>query len=316
MNQLSLIISGIVIFVMCGGIACTRYVVARRNRESLRRRLEELIGSPDSAQPLELRNAEDRAGSSGHELPGRRHLEKLLARSGQQYSATDFYQLTLLLGCLPWLLYFAIDFSAVFALIISCVLVVIPYMVLRAKADARRNKFQIQLPDAIDLMVSILRSGHSVPRAVRSVADEIPAPCGSEFAEIFQRMSLGQNLPDALARSVERYDSFELDMLRRATAIQVEVGGSLSELLEKTNATLRQRIKLKNQVRVLTAQSRLSAWIVGLMPLFVGLGMQIINPSYLGPLTETNIGKALLFLAFCAMFTGIMIMRKLSAIRV
>ncbi len=318
MNYVPFIVFALVFSIAAAGVLATRYVVARRNREALRQRLEDMIGNAEAGASLELRSLDERQGIQGQIQRWRfyRHLESLLARAGKTQTAGEFLQLSVLLALIPWLLCFAFDFSPVLAFLLSMLLAPAPYTILGSLAERRRTKFQTQLPDAIDLMVSILKSGHSVPRAVRSVADEMPSPCGTEFSDVFHRMSLGQNLPDALARSVERYGSFELDMLRRATAIQVEVGGSLSDLLEKTNSTLRQRIKLKSQVRVLTAQSRLSAWIIGLMPLFIAVAFQMMNPSYMLPLTDSNIGKALLVAAAVAMVSGIVIMRKLSTIRV
>lgn len=309
----------VLIVVTVSSVIATRLVVAQRNRRMLRSRLEQLIGSPvEAAVVSEFRlpaQSEETDPVFG-KLPGYSHVERLLRTAGAFYKPADLLQFSLLLFSVPLIIALVFDLPVLPLMCAAVVLAFAPYVVLRMLSEKKRDKFQNQLPDAIDLMVSILKSGHSVPRSIRSVAEEMPAPCGPEFNEVFNRMSLGQTLPDALARTVERYGSFEIDMLRRATAIQVEVGGSLSELLEKTNITLRQRIKLKGQVSVLTAQSRLSAWIIGLMPLFVVFGFQLVNPEYMRPLTDTNIGKLLLGAASVAMVAGIVIMRKLSVIRV
>lgn len=316
-SEMLIIALSVVLALVASSVIATRFFVARRNREMLRNRLAELIGSSVDTAGAEFRIAgEAKSGSNFEKVPGYTDLDKLLKTVGWTYKPTEFLQVCTLLFIAPVIGALAFDLPVLPSACVALLLAVAPYWILKMQADKKRAKFQNQLPDAIDLMVSILKSGHSVPRSIRSVAEEMPAPCGSEFNDIFNRMSLGQTLPDALARTVERYSSFELDMLRRATAIQIEVGGSLSELLDKTNATLRQRIKLKGQVNVLTAQSRLSAWIIGLMPLFVVVGFQLINPDYMSPLTDTNIGKLLLFAAAFLMVTGIGIMRKLSTIRV
>lgn len=179
-----------------------------------------------------------------------------------------------------------------------------------------KRQFTEQLPDAIDMMISVLRSGHSVPQAVRIVGAEMANPCGAEFSEVLQRMNLGQPLAEALAYSVDKFDSYELDLIRRAVAIQAEVGGSLAELLGRTNQSLRQRIKLVRHVRVLTAQSRLTAIIVGVMPFILAVALEFLNPGYLRPLFETEQGKLFIFVAIILQFTGLMLMRKLSTVKI
>lgn len=104
--------------------------------------------------------------------------------------------------------------------------------------------------------------------------------------------------------------------MRRAIAIQAEVGGSLAELLDKTNSTLRQRLKLVRQVNILTTQSRLTALVVGLLPVFMAIGMNVINPDYLRPLMDTNLGRTLLIVGIVLQLFGIFVMKKMSTVKV
>ena len=134
--------------------------------------------------------------------------------------------------------------------------------------------------------------------------------------EVVHRMNLGQPLAQALTYSAERYKSYELDLVRRAVAIQSEVGGSLAELLDKTNQTLRRRLKLVRQVRVLTAQARLTALIVGLLPFALAAALQYVSPGYLDPLFDTSIGEALLAAVLILQALGIGVMAKLSTVKV
>jgi tight adherence protein B len=165
-------------------------------------------------------------------------------------------------------------------------------------------------------MVAVLRSGHSVSQAIRSVAQEVPNPCGQEFALIFQRMNLGQRLPDALVLSSRRFRSYELDLMQRAVSVQVEVGGSLADLLEKTNLTLRQRLKLARQLKVITSQGRLSAWIVGMLPIVLAVALNFMNPGYLQLLVQDKIGQGLLCLAVALELVGVFILRRMSTMKV
>ena len=232
-------------------------------------------------------------------------VETLVAQSGVQASAATFIFATGLLLLLPVTIAMVLNLEPLIAAVVGLILSMVPTIYLFSKRAALRRKFTEQLPDAIDLMISVLRSGHSIPQAVKTVSEELPAPCGAEFAQVLQRMNLGQPLSEALVYTCDKFRSFELDLMRRAIGIQFEVGGSLAELLDKTNVTLRQRLKLVRQVTVLTAQSRLTAIVVGLLPIFMAIGMQLINPGYLLPLVETNFGKTLLIVAIALQVVGI-----------
>lgn len=201
------------------------------------------------------------------------------------------------------------------SLVIFLVGSTVPFIALKLKAMALRRKFQEQLPDGIDLMVSVLRSGHSLPQSVRAIASDCPSPLKDEFAHIDQRMNLGLPLGDALAFSQDKYRLTELDLIRRAVTIQTEVGGSLAELLEKTNSTLRQRLKLKRQVRVLTTQSRLTGLIVALLPLILAFALETLSPGYLSPLFQSETGKLLLLLAAFLQVLGMFLMKKMTEVK-
>jgi tight adherence protein B len=202
------------------------------------------------------------------------------------------------------------------AFALGLVLGSLPLGILSMQASKTRNKLELQLPNALDLMVSVLRSGHAVPQSIRAVATEMPNPCGREFGEVLHRINLGQPLPEALSYTAVRYQSFELDLLRRAFHIHADVGGSLAELLDKTNSTLRGRIKLKRHVDILTAPSKLTGIIVALLPFVVGAGCYIMNPTYLDPLVKTRIGHLFICLGLILQVTGVLIMRKMSSFKV
>ena len=243
-------------------------------------------------------------------------IEKLIAQSGVQMSGATFIFASGMLLLLPISIAMMFQLDVLISVLVGVILSVLPLSFVLAKRTALRKKFTEQLPDAIDLMISVLRSGHSIPQAVKTVSEELPSPCGTEFAEVMQRMNLGQPLSEALAYTCDKFRSFELDLMRRAIAIQAEVGGSLAELLDKTNSTLRQRLKLVRQVGILTTQSRLTALVVGLLPIFMAVGMQFLNPNYLQPLVSTNLGRMLLIVAVVLQVFGIFVMKKMSTVKV
>ncbi len=321
------------ILVLLTSVILTRAAVARRNRLSLRHRLEELVGfsqsreekliltrsSPKFTDELSAEHADTNKValfSRISDFPFFRHLKKICELCELKIKAGEFISLLLLSSLLILCLPFAFELPPLYCAAGALLFLITPYFYLQLKADSLRNKFVLQLPNAIDLMVSILRSGHSIPQSIKSISDECPEPLAAEFNRIFHHMNLGKSLPDALGQTAEKFDSFELDLIRRAATLHKEVGGSLAEVLEKTNDTLRQRIKLKNQINVMTTQGRMSAFICGLLPLVMAIVFNQINPGYLDPLLESGLGRTLLTLAFVLELAGFLIMRKLSSFRI
>lgn len=321
MNEFQIV--GIVFFgaAILGYLAIKHLQVRKQKRllaERLSGFLEPTTGGESVAKTLLKTNVvfADSLLSSFGNFSLAKKIENLIVQSGVRISAASFIFASGLLLLVPVSIAMIFQFDPLISGLVGLVLSMVPLIFVLAKRAALRKKFTEQLPDAIDLMISVLRSGHSIPQAVKTVSEELPAPCGVEFAQVMQRMNLGQPLSEALVYTCDKFRSFELDLMRRAIAIQAEVGGSLAELLDKTNITLRQRLKLVRQVTVLTAQSRLTAIVVGLLPIFMAIGMQTINPGYLQPLVETNFGKTLLIVAIVLQVVGIFVMKNMSTVKV
>jgi tight adherence protein B len=318
MPAIEIILLTVVISVV-GGYLGTRYFAEKRKRERIRKRLEMLFGATEMpSTPATVLKAPVRESIHilAQHLPGLPQVRTLLVQAGYEGKLTAFFYLCAILILMPLVIASVLDIDSPAVYLVSLVLSTLPLMFLFFRAAQRKTKFSEQLPDAIDLMVAVLKSGHSIPQAVKAVADEIPAPCGTEMAEVVHRMNLGQPLSNALLYSAQRYKSYELDLIRRAVGIQAEVGGSLAELLDKTNQTLRRRLKLIRQVRVLTAQSRLTAIIVGLLPFVLAATLEYTNPGYMQPLFNTLTGKVLLVAALMFQALGVVIMTKLSTMKV
>lgn len=319
--KISLLLS-ILALPVTGGMVGTWLYAKRRERGTIAMRLSKLKpGATDKAQPLTLlkAQAEDVSEAAFHRcltVPGLEALNRLLLESEVGGSVSGLLQMTFALLLLPPALCFAFAVNSLIGLALGAVLAIVPFVVLKFKAEAVRSRFSEQLPDAIDLMVAILRSGHSVSQAVRAVSQDLPAPCGREFEAVLHRINLGQPLSEALTYSARRFGSYELDLMRRAVSIQSEVGGSLAELLDKTNSTLRQRLKLARQLKVITAQSRLSAQIVGALPFILAIALNFMSPGYLQTLCEDPIGRMLLVGAIVLQALGILVMQRMSTMRV
>jgi tight adherence protein B len=314
--QAEVIVCAIVTII--GGVLIARNLQLRRRSSSLAKRLELWDNLPTATSPTIVHKSNtslDQAMFPATNEIGNK-IELLIHQSGMDMPVPTFVALAILLFVFPIAIGLLFELHLAASMAVGLVFATIPAFALMAKRAALRTKFINQLPDAIDLMISVLRSGHSIPQAVKTVGDELPSPCGAEFHEVMQRMNLGQPLSGALAYSCDKYNSVELDLLRRAVCIQSEVGGSLAELLDKTNSTLRQRLKLVRHVKVLTTQSKMTAVIVGLLPIFMAIGLQFLSPNYLTPLIETKFGNILIVVAIVLQIMGIALMRKLATVKV
>jgi tight adherence protein B len=318
MNAIAIILAAVALVCIGAGVVFTRVWRNRADQAAVRSRLEALFYGD---APSQFQMAGEEPDPSWfvrleENFKPVSSLRRILERSGFNIKPLEFISGSMFFALAFFVVASFFSLPMIFGAVIAIVVFAIPCMAVAMIADKKRDKFVEQLPDAIDLMISVLRSGLSVQNAIKSAAEEIPRPCGNEFLEVLHRINLGQSLPDALKLTCDRFELFELDLLRRATAIQLELGGSLAELLQKTNDTLRQRIRLKRQVRVLTAQSRLSGTIIALLPFVVATGFYFFNPAYLRPLYETNVGKVFVVCSLLFQFAGILIIRKLSTFKV
>lgn len=146
--------------------------------------------------------------------------------------------------------------------------------------------FEEQLPDTLGLWVNALRSGYSVLQAMEAISKDAPEPTQTEFQRVVQEVQLGIDLPDALEHLLERIESDDLDLVVTAVNIQREVGGNLAEILEVISQTIRERIKLKGEIRVLTSQGRITGYLISFLPISLALFLNASNPTYMGQMFE------------------------------
>jgi len=317
-SQALIFIAVALVVLVVTSIVVTRLIVKRRSAQLIRERIEGLIPLNTNAPAMSVESIQEIIQTSAAaSADSENKLRKLISLAAWHAQPRDVILTSVCVGLgIIVMLAGVLNLSVILSVFIGAVAAAVPFVCLVTQARRAKDKMMLQLPNALDLMVSVLRSGHSIPQALKAVANEIPHPCGREFNEVMQRVNLGQTLPEALEYTIARYESFELDLLRRAFLIHVEVGGSLSELLEKTNKTLRDRIKLQRQVKVLTAPSRLTAIIVALLPFIVAGFTYTLAPHYLQPLITTKIGNALIALSLALQILGVFIMRRLANFKV
>jgi tight adherence protein B len=197
------------------------------------------------------------------------------------------------------------------SLAIGLALSLAPFGYVWAKRRTRFGKFEQGLPEALDLMVSALRVGHSFTAAMGLVTRECPDPVGSEFRIAFEEQNFGLDLRTALDHLTTRLPLQDLKIACTAILIQRESGGNLAEVLEKTAYVIRQRFRLRRQVMVHTAQGRLTGWILTILPVALGIGLYIVNPETMSLLWKREIGVKLLCAGAGSLVVGSLLIQKI-----
>jgi tight adherence protein B len=184
------------------------------------------------------------------------------------------------------------------------------------KISRKRKAFAEQLPDNLDVLASALRAGHSLVGALTVVADDATEPSKAEFRRVLQEEQFGVNLEDALQIAVKRMDNQDLDQVALVARLQREVGSNSAEVLDRVIETVRGRMELRRLVRTLTAQGRLSRWILTALPVSLALILIVIGHDYMKPLYTETLGKALLVLATLMVILGSWMIGKIVDIRI
>lgn len=187
---------------------------------------------------------------------------------------------------------------------------------LRVRVSRRRRKFEQRLPDALTLIASSLSAGHTFLRAIQMMCEESEPPLSEEFSRVVSETRLGGSLVDALARMATRLQIRDLDWVVQAIRIQQSVGGKLADLLHTLADFIRAREEVRREVAVLTAEGRVSAWVLGALPLFLLLVIQTISPHYLQPLFHGMGIVVLLGTAASVVFGTYLIFRMVKSIEV
>jgi tight adherence protein B len=209
-----------------------------------------------------------------------------LARADLKFKVAEYYALIFIstvVTAIVALLLQPIWISAVIGAIIGAF---IPRFYVKRQQTIRLNKFNDQLSDMLNLMVNGLRAGYSTMQAMEAVSRELPAPISDEFRRLVQEMQIGIPMPQAMENLLRRIPSDDLDFVITAINVQREVGGNLSEILDNISFTIRERVRIKGEIRVLTATVRTSGIVLSLIPVFLSLALWFVSPEYIGSFFE------------------------------
>ncbi|WP_190284702.1 type II secretion system F family protein [Bacillus sp. S3] len=242
--------------------------------------------------------------------------EKLLVEAGSNLKPEEFFALRILAAAgiaiftgllgLPWYLFL---FAAVIGFII-------PKTIMKQKRKKRLTRANYQLIEVLGMMANSMRAGFSFMQAMQLVGKEFPDPLGPEFDRVVRQSGLGVPLDDVFEEMVGRLPNNELEVVVRAILAQRKSGGNLADLLETMEDTIRGRVRILEELRTLTAQGRMSSWIITLIPVGLALYLALVNREYFAPMLEHPLGWAMLFVASVSTILGWVFIQKIIRIEV
>jgi tight adherence protein B len=250
------------------------------------------------------------------QIPRIHQLDRLILQSGLRLSVAKFIGLTILAVAGGVVLALLANLPVFAVIAIGVVAGLVPLFYMQGAKHNRMIAIEQQLPDALDLMARAMMAGHAFPSALQMVGGEMPEPIASEFRIVFDEINYGISTQEALINLTARVPSTDLSYFVIAVLIQRETGGNLAELLGNISALIRARLKLLGTVRVLSAEGRLSAQILTLLPFALGFVLQLLNPKFLSVLWTDPMGQKMVGIAMCLMVVGIFAMWRITKIRV
>lgn len=332
MDMTLIIGAGIALLVVVGLVVF--FVTRRKDETSLDSRLEQIDNYDDfsdfmDAAPEEaeaqttaleqsrtilepLNNALSQAkwGQSTREKLTRADLKITIA----EYAAAHF--LAAAVGFLAGFAFLAPG-DPIFASMYAAIGLFAPGFYVNRRVNERLYAFEGQLADTLGLWVNALRSGYSVLQAMEAIAQDAPEPTKQEFQRVVKEVQIGISMGDALQHMLDRIDSEDLDLVVTAVNIQREVGGNLAEILEVIGHTIRERIKLKGEIRVMTSQGRYTGYLISGLPIILALFLNFASPGYMNEMFTNRIcGWPLLGIALALVGTGTAIIQKIVDIQI
>lgn len=249
-------------------------------------------------------------------IPGIRSLDRLLHQSGMSLMVTHFLSYTVMaaIGGIAIAAFLGLPFIVV--LLCGAAGSALPLFFVLGAKRRRLEKIERQLPEAMELMARALKAGHAFSGALQMVSTDGPEPAAGEFRLTFDEINFGVSVQDALMNFSIRVPLTDLRYFVIAVLIQRESGGNLGELLDKISGLIRARFTLLGRIRVLSAEGRLSAWILSCLPFATGLMINVANPGFLDILWTDPAGLILVGIAVVMMLTGIFAMSRIVNIRV
>ena len=309
------------VFLLLASLSIPVFGEQRKVRRRLQQRIGEIAAETDQPAISTLLRARYLKKLSPMErqlesLPGMESLARLIEQSGSKVLAYKVLLLSLLLGGMGFLLVLLVVKIVWLAAAAGALLLVLPYLRLQYLRGQRLHEFEAQLPEAIDIIKRALLTGHPFSESLNLVAEGLEGPASVEFGITYSNLSYGSDLRRSMLGLLERVPSVTLMAFVTAVLVQKETGGNLAEILENIGSVIRGRFRFQRKVKTLSAEGRLSAWILMLVPFVLFCLIYFTTPDYLEILVKSPDGHQLIIISFVLMLVGAFWIRRLLRIEV
>ncbi|MFL6231455.1 MAG: type II secretion system F family protein [Pyrinomonadaceae bacterium] len=316
-----------VVFIFCLFLTYAVYLVATRGsekrRERLNQRLAEALLHSASVEDAEIQLARSELMSEIPAMnrallhvPVATRLKQMLDQADLQITVTRLLMFSAMAGLLAAMAASVLTVSLVLILFVGLVAAGVPFIHVWWVRRKRLNKFLEHLPDTLELMSRALQAGHAFAESLHMVSTEMPEPIATEFRKTYEEQNLGLSLKLALENLTQRIPLLDLRLCVTAILIQRDTGGNLAEILEKVAHTIRDRFRIMEDLKTLTTSSRMSAWILCGLPIFVACAVTFMNPDYMSVLWKDPRGHNLIAVALGLQLTGMLVVRKILRIKI
>ena len=244
------------------------------------------------------------------------HLKKMLDQADLHISPSRLLMFSAMAGILAALAVSVVSPFILFMFGAGLAAAALPFLYVWWTRKKRFDQFLEHLPDALELISRALSAGHAFAESLHMVSAEMPEPIAGEFRKAYEEQNLGLSLKLALENLTQRMPLLDLRMCVTAVLIQRETGGNLAEILEKVAYTIRERFRIMGDLKTLTTSSRLSAWLLCGLPIFVAVAVTFLNPDYMSVLWKDQRGHYLIAAAIFMQITGMLIVRKILDIKI
>jgi tight adherence protein B len=249
-------------------------------------------------------------------LPGVERLQLTMNQANLKYTLGFLILFSMAIGLSCYLFCLFLTRNGWLALLIGIFSACLPLMYTRSKKRQRMGKFEKQLPEALALIARALRAGHAFSSGMKLAAEEFGDPLGPEFNETLDEINFGLSVADALKNLARRVDCPDLGFFVVSVILQRETGGNLAEIIEGLAHLIRERFKFRGKVRVLSAEGRLSAVILMVLPLLLATFLFVFHPKVVAPLFHDPIGRVMLWIMSVLMVLGFLMVRRIIKVEV
>lgn len=316
-----LIMVAVAVFLLVNSFMVPTFGAERQAAKRLKRRMKQISASgekPAAADMLRERYLRDLNPLERwmETLPGMGGLALFIEQSGRETPAYRVVLVSIMASiAAAWLIMLATG-NPLTALLVGLIAAAAPLVKINMERGKRLNRFEEQLPEAVEVMVRALKAGHPFTDTLRLVAEEMDQPIAKEFGMVHTDINHGLDMKVAFLNLLERVPNMTLMGLVTAVVVQRETGGNLAETLQNISKIIRGRFRFQRRVKSLTAEGRMSAWVLAMIPFVLFIGLMITTPDYLPILIEEPLGRKIVTVSFTLLLIGILWLRKLIRVDV